>query len=913
MPGPLKFNLTIHNEGMLNMRIHIKIFPILVTMVVMLVMINNSIAQQPLFDMEGQVPNISLRIEGAGVGQQKIKQDSIVYHSGKASLCWEYELPQNPQGNYPTIDIAIPTVNQNWKGKDKIGIWLYIDAATPKTYWTIQPILVHSVRKIVTELGNWDVGEKGIPPKTWVYHEWTFPSGLDLSQVTNLRLYYHAGDGWKEVAKSNKVTINIDDISLITKPIVSVKGQPMNPPSARFNLSFSRDSQTGKAIYLLNNVPFCPVAYFSGSQVTPEFIDQIRGQGCNAIMLGMDVDQAYSEQLKKALEICKEKNIPTFVEVGDWSVWNKLRSDLSLNMVMLNGQPVKYFPDYANPMIREEHLKAYKKAAEFLKSYAHSPIIGISLGAYDGYHLPDGEIHLDFKIPSHPEKKGTYLPYGHWVEKEFNAYLVNQGKKPFQPVGNTRLPSTLQTAGSSEMWKDWILFRRAYVKQWLGDTLALVRKESGLPVTATFDINFSLQERFATPPFDWTDIMDFYIVYYYGRVATEFIPKLLRTVYKEFNDAEKPMITLLEFSSAGGASGIDYTKESAPYVSGFMTSGPIKTYRDDDAQKSLRRNHDEERVNSYLSWIKSNSDRLMKLKPQTSEVLILVDKASIYFENPFSDALSLQKIPYDIQYVQETTQNLNFKPYKYVLIPGNFSSVLANRLKQKNGNILWEKENPDWLQKLGVKDESVNLAQWKIDTTLVNATFDSATANMLWNISLSLDSWKIKDGILQIRKSNQNVRGFASNAVFKPPVLIEAVMALRDGNPRITFLDSALYPVSQAGHEPSIEANELSIGADISKSQESEWGVFLNDWVKVGEMQPNINYLWKIYLLPHSLDKDLLYVALYSGLEQKPVKPIKTYSTLIPKRKEDRLWLLWAYDDAGADIDTISIHNLTKK
>lgn len=369
---------------------------------------------------------------------------------------------------------------------------------------------------------------------------------------------------------------------LVSVNISRAQENMISQSKPQFQLSFSRDSHTGKAIFLLNNTPYCPVLYGIGLRVTPEFIDRIREQGCNSIMIGMDVSQAYSEEVKKALEICKEKNMPTFVDVGEWSVWRRLQSDLSLNMVMLNRQPVRYFPDYANPKIREEHLKGYQRAAEFLKTYAHSPVIGISLGAYDGFHLPDGEVHLGFTIPAHPQKYGTSLPYGPWVEKEFNDYLISKGKKPFQPKGNIRLPSTPQTAGSEEMWKDWILFRRAYVKKWLGDTIALVKKESGVPVTASFDINFSLQERYATPPFDWTDIMDFFVVYYYGRTPSAYIPEILRTVYKEFNDAGKPMITLLEFSSAGGASGIDYAKESAPYVSGFMTSGPIKAYREDD-------------------------------------------------------------------------------------------------------------------------------------------------------------------------------------------------------------------------------------------------------------------------------------------------------------------------------------------
>lgn len=331
------------------MRMYIKMFPILVTLVVMLFIINNSAAQQTLFDMEGKMPVISLMVDGSGAGQLKSSQNNKIFHSGKSSLCWEYDLPQNPQGNYPTIEFAIPTKDQNWNGKSKIGIWMYLDSTNPKTFWTIQPVLILSPSNTRIELGNWNVGEKGIPPNTWVYHEWTLPKKSELSKVTHLRLYYHAGDGWKEVAKSNKITIYFDDISLITEPSISVKGQPMEQPNVRLNLSFSRDTQTGKAIFLLNKKPFYPVMYYLHyNQITPEIIDSIQKKGCNAVILAIDAADVGSGLLEQSLDLCASKNIPTIVEINEWEFWSYLRRNLDKNMMMLNGKYVQYFPDYAN-------------------------------------------------------------------------------------------------------------------------------------------------------------------------------------------------------------------------------------------------------------------------------------------------------------------------------------------------------------------------------------------------------------------------------------------------------------------------------------------------------------------------------------------------------------------------------------
>jgi hypothetical protein len=440
-------------------------------------------------------------------------------------------------------------------------------------------------------------------------------------------------------------------------------------------LGFERNTHTGKMAFSLNGQPFLPVMYIASfGQVNPAFFDFIKRRNCNVLVLQMDAADVGSEALKTALNLCITNKVPVIVEINEWEYWGYLKSHLDLNMVMLNGKHVEYYPDFANPQAKEAHLARFKKAAQYLKAFAHSPVIAISVGAYDAFHLPDGEVHNDFIVPKHPKPDGTFLPYGLWVQKQFAEYL-NRGE------GTIVLPDSEQTSGSAARWNQWILFRRSLVKSWVKDTLGVVRKETGLPCSLTFDLNFSGQERYATPPFGWTDLMDFVIVYYYGREPSDYIPFLLRTVYKEFNDAGKPIVTLLEFSSAGKkTSGEDYARYSAPFVSGFITTGPINRFSEHDAQKNLRAGHTEQRIYSYLDWVNAHLDQLQQMAPPPADILILEDQQATHYENPFTKRLAAGKIPYDIAYVSSFQGLLTFSNYQYILLPPDCSNDFATRI-----------------------------------------------------------------------------------------------------------------------------------------------------------------------------------------------------------------------------------------
>ncbi len=891
-------------------KIIVTVIKILFCMLVCSFVIQNGFSDVVIFDMEDANPVGNGWIGGKGEGNQTYRLDNNIFKMGKASLKWEYALPSNPEGNYPTIEFNVPIKQQNFREYTRIGMWIYFDLIAPKTYWTIQPTLCHPFPSNFTDLGNWNAGEKGVLNETWVYNEWQIPPNIDISKVTHIRLHFHAGDGWNEFAKLNKVTIYIDNVTLI-------KGNTEMPSKDKinileqekiFHLGFGKDENTGKAICTLNGTPFYPVAYFTGfHSVSSEFIDRIRDLGCNSILITMDAIQAGSSGLKNALRICYEKKIPTFVEIALCEYWVLLKKNLDLNIVMYDGTPVKHFPDYTNPRAKEEHISRYRKASEFLKDYANRPVIGICVGAYDDYHLPDGEIHVAFEVPGHKEKYETFLPYGKWAKGEFIQYLKISNISPEKIGYNSydeisTLPISPQTAKNSEEWYQWILFRRYIVKKWLAETVEAVRTASGLPVTVTFDINFSREEKFATPPFYWSDILDFVIVYYYGRIkASDYIPPLLRSVYKPFNDAGKPILTLLEFSSAlsGSSPGDEYAKASAPYVVGMLVTGP---------NPSLK--HTQDRIESFCDWIKNSEENIVSMKPESTDNLILVDKGAIYFENNFASVLSNLNIPYDIKYVSIDDEEINLNGYNNILIPDNFNTEIVSKLP-KTKNIIFEKK--DWLNKLRVKDIiKFDIRDVKKGELLFEDNFNQVNSDK-WEFAIDPESWKIENGKIRIKKEGQNVRGIVSKMAFSPPFMLETSISFgKGGRSRISFLDAVGYSISMSGEEPNDETKELSIGANPLNDKKGEFGVYFGGWIGFTDIDLNKFYTLELKILPYDNNKDVLYFELYKTDEGKEKGNIGNCTYFIPKRTQDRLWLMWAFDNADAIIDDIKVYKISK-
>ncbi|MEI7633552.1 MAG: hypothetical protein WCK47_04650 [bacterium] len=430
-------------------------------------------------------------------------------------------------------------------------------------------------------------------------------------------------------------------------------------------LGVAKTGTSHKPAFTLNDKPFYPVvAGVHYSSITQELIQSKRQEGFNALQFYIDTCNAGKPDLREAFDICMREGMPVLAEVHEWEFWKYLQSKPDLNMIMRSGERVRHFPDYANPDALREHLSRYRKAAEALKEYAGRPVIAVSLGAYDAYHLPDGEVHADFKVPQ-PAENTTNLAYGPHALKMFNDFLRLGNSDRNSSRGRTmvdRLPGSRNEAGSDEAWRQWLLFRRHLVKCWLADTVKAVREITGLPITVTLDLNFALIEKFATPPAEWDDLLDFVIVYCYHSELSprDYIPPLYRSIWTNYSSRRAPIVTLIEFSSAlsGKSAGSAYAAASAPFSSGMIAAPPWT-----DKQ------HNQQRIDDFMGWINSHKDSLTTSEPERARILIIVDRSEICLGNPIPQPLADAGIACDIAYITEGQKPDGLNEYQFLLAP----------------------------------------------------------------------------------------------------------------------------------------------------------------------------------------------------------------------------------------------------
>jgi hypothetical protein len=445
--------------------------------------------------------------------------------------------------------------------------------------------------------------------------------------------------------------------------------------AADFRLTANRMEGSSKPRFELNGRPFYPIVYTDRfSKFTPSLLHSLHAQGFNAVQLAMDTEDASSPELHAVLNRCAKAGIPVLMEIHAWSLRDLLASRPELNLVMSDGEPVKYFHDFANPEIKDEYLNRYGRATKSLRPFFHKSIVAISVGAYDAYHLPDGEVHVDFVVPAHNEKRQTRLPYGKYAETAWREHLRKE--LPFAESDIDSLqsgacdpPTSRRTAKSSQEWHEWLLFRRDLVTQWLSATTTAVRESSQLPVGVSLDLNFAKAERFATPPFAWTKDLDFVEVYAYGRKAdASYLGGLFRTVWREYSDAGVPMIGLCEFSSglAGEARGDDYARECAPFTSGLMAAGPTPDKK-----------HDAARVNAFIRWANAAGEAgLLNAKPAPAKILLVVNCDRTEPTHKEWKACQQANQPCDLLYVDTDWNGAGCDGYECVVV--DFDLPLPN-------------------------------------------------------------------------------------------------------------------------------------------------------------------------------------------------------------------------------------------
>lgn len=485
----------------------------------------------------------------------------------------------------------------------------------------------------------------------------------------------------------------------------------VNTVSAKFSLTFGRYAN-GKQCFKLNDEIIAPIVVSKLYRATgKEDIVEARNDGFNIIYVPVgEVDKALFEFLDRARTL----ETPVMIELTDYAMGELLRRDESLNMKFSPDYPepeeyIHYFPDYLNPKIRNWHLDRFREMAGAVSNYYNEPVVAFSIGAYDGYHIPDSERHAMFNSVKHtkPRGKQTWLPYGEYVEAGFRDYLSEKGilakEIGFKCMSDVTPPNDSYGSRTPLHWITWIHYRRKYVMDYVRATVEAIKTVApDMPITGTFDINFSLNDDFASPIVDIDDILDFVILYYYGigDVAEKVTPSLLECVSQHFDSNNTPSIIMYEFSSTLGKKATttrDYLVESLPYVSGFH----FQFYNMDDANLK--------RYTEFVSLTKQfNLRREWHQQLQEAKLAVYISTEDIYVWDEAYHAgriLNKSDIPYDVIYSLSHAWN-----YPYLYIPDGQpifetdreSRAILDDYRRKCGKIVENLEEPT-LSKLKIK------------------------------------------------------------------------------------------------------------------------------------------------------------------------------------------------------------------
>ena len=381
-----------------------------------------------------------------------------------------------------------------------------------------------------------------------------------------------------------------------------------------------------KPLFAINGKAFVPVIMHVLVRTLPdkEGMGQYLQEGYNVFCLEMNYSQIGNQDVVDFIERCREEAIPVIVELHpgglhQWLVENEqcnmwfspeYPSDATVTRYTRPGtreyettryesRPthINYFPDYANPETWNEYKRQLSETLEFLRPYFRDPVVSFSLGAYDHFHIPEAETHSDWTCFSEypiDVRHQTWLPYGPFVEKEY-ADWINEHQEQFdlEIIDQISPPISLERAGGFEHWRSWIIYRRYYVRRWIEKTYNLVRVISALPVTMTYDVNWSGRDKFGSPATDVADILDYVVTYLYRTDSTTDAEIALRMKGLDhlFRTSGIPVISLFEFTSQVTnvpVSAMEYVRQNAPYVSGIQFQIHT-TFKGEELKENLNR------------------------------------------------------------------------------------------------------------------------------------------------------------------------------------------------------------------------------------------------------------------------------------------------------------------------------------
>ncbi|MCX7019007.1 MAG: hypothetical protein NTY46_08470 [Candidatus Sumerlaeota bacterium] len=689
--------------------------------------------------------------------------------------------------------------------------------------------------------------------------------------------------------------------SLIAGSVRNGAGEPIPAGQAETAFKLSRkNNEAGKPCFLLDGKPFFPIANWIGFAAAVEDLRRFKNDGFNMIVLSVDAGQTTTPHFHDLMLACRELRLPVVLDYAPGEFFGWVQRNPELCMKLPDGTAVGY-PDFANPATRSAYRQRLETVITSIKNYSRNPIVAFSpIDAYDSCHIPDGEVHYAFTVPPHPPGTQT-LPFGASALTQYRRYLQSRlGLSPadvgFERWEDVVLPRGQTQARNELHWRTWILYRRYYMTDFLQEIADLVRQQTGLPVAMTLDVNFSMDENWGTPPFEFAKPADFLILYYYqlGLEPRPRIQQLVEWVYSHCALQGKPMIGLLEVTSAltPATTAGDYLRGSLPYVSGFAMMDAVAGY-----QKVVSRYAD------FVRSVAGMKGGLLTAGPPKASLAILLGTRDIYVNERLSPVLQQLGIEYDILYDADLLQHPELlKKYKVLYLPGGQPQLArddrVSALLAKAECVIDENAGDSMLHHLETLGRNLNLTRERIDplkrlgerldgtppAVMEPAVFQKADSQALdgcWQVSAGRAF--AEDGGIHIAKTDANASGVMLKRSLTGSFVVEWDMTAIKGSPRVTLLND----------DRGAGAGEISAGQEDT----GEIGVYINgSWQRLGRATAGKPVHYRLAVWPAD-GKDLI------GISANALQAV----FLTDRRDKRFLYLLWAWPAAEAQIKNLRL------
>lgn len=296
------------------------------------------------------------------------------------------------------------------------------------------------------------------------------------------------------------------------------------------------------------------------------------------------------ERARALIQASAENDLAVVAEYnpGWWnSEWLKQNPEWNMHFSQsreaLGGKPhVEWFPDFCNPELRTKLKAEFAEFLDDMRGFAGRSVVAICFGAYDYWHIPDGETHPEFYAGPYPhpagESRELFLPFGVHVTRDFKQWLSGKGASlealGFQRLDDVYLPeNSFQSARTPEHWRSFVEFRRSIVPSLLLDLKAQLRAQYTIPIAITWDLNFALDENYASDTAATASLVDILFCYFYRRddelPAKRWIRTMLSFIAFESASRNTALVAMHTFPSLG-YSPSEFTSGASNLVTGFL-------------------------------------------------------------------------------------------------------------------------------------------------------------------------------------------------------------------------------------------------------------------------------------------------------------------------------------------------------